>query len=275
MKLTWMTRRAVLAGTVIATGAARGGPAIAQGKKEIKIGFLPGPYADHFKRAIQSQLEVNGYKIAATEFSNIMQLNTGLMDGAIDVNVFQNKGSMDIFNGQNKADLTELLRIPSAPMGLYSDKVKGIDGIKEGMTVSIPNDPTSLARSLIFLQSLGLIKVDPAIEPTKVTEKNVVDNPKKLKLVPIDAPQMPRSMADVDLSTPLGNHVIASGRLLSSALALEDPAPQFHIILVTRAGSANSAWAQDIVAAYKSDAFKTFIQNDPKTKGFSTPPYWR
>ena len=256
--------------------AAFAAPGAAQAqKKELNIGFFPGPYADQFKRAIQPQLEAKGYKINATEFSNILQLNTALMDGALDVNIFQNKGFMDLFNGQNKADLTEILRIPSAPMGLYSDKVKSIADIKDGMSVSIPNDSTSLARSLIFLQGLGLIKVDPAVDIAKATERNVTENPKNLKLVPLDAPQMPRSMADVDLSTPMGNHVLASGRLLSSALAMEDPAPKYQIIIVTRAGNAESACAKDIVDTYKSPAFKQFVQNDPKAKGFSIPDYWR
>ena len=269
------TRRFALAACAATTLALAGMSSAHAQTKEVRVGFFPGPYADQFKRVIQPQLEKKGWKVTATEFSNILQLNSALMDGSLEVNIFQNKGFMDFFNGQSKGDLVEVLRIPSAPMGLYSAKLKSVDEIKDGMSISIPNDSTSLGRSLMFLEKIGLVKVDPAVAAGKATEKNVIANPKNLKLVPIDAPQMPRSMADVDLSTPMGNHVIASGHLLSEALVMEDPAPQYQIIVTTRAGNADKEYTKDIVAAYKSDEFKTFIKNDPKAKGFSIPDYWR
>ena len=247
----------------------------AQAQGEIRIGFFPGPYADQFKRAIQPQLEKKGYTIKLTEFSNAIQPNTALMDGSLDVNVYQNKGFMDLFNSQQKSDLVDLLRIPSAPVGLYSEKVKSVDAIKEGMSISVANDPTNLGRSLMFLEKIGLVKIDPKVEPGKATERNISDNPKKLKIVPLDAPQLPRSLQDVDLSAALGNHILAAGRSLSDAIVLEDPAPQYQIIVVARQGSTDKPWAKDLVAAYKSEDFKKFVNTDAKTKGFSIPDYWR
>ena len=44
----------------------------------------------------------------------------------------------------------------------------------------------------------------------------------------------------MDLSVALGNHIIAAGMLLSDAIALEDPAPQYQIILVARQGAVDS-----------------------------------
>lgn len=271
-----MKRRTVVKAAAVAVGAGLGSSLLsAQEKKEIRIGFLPGPYADQFKRALQPQLETRGHKVTTVELPELLQLNTRLMDGTLDANIFQTKGFMDLFNSQNKADLTEILRIPTAPMGLYSDKVKSKADIKSGMSISIPADPTSMSRALQFLQSLELIKIDPTVEITRATDRNVVENLRKLRLMPTDAPQLPRSLADVDLSTPLGHHVIAAGRLLSSALALEDPAPRYQTIIVTRAANANGTFAKDLGEAYKSDAFKQFILSDPKAKGFSLPPYWR
>lgn len=263
-----------LIATVAAAACLMVGSAMAQ-TKEIKIGFFPGPYADQFKRGIQPILEQKGYKTSATEFTNIIQINASLMDGSLDLNIFQNRAFMESYNAQNKADLVEALRIPSAPLGVYSRKIKSLAELKDGMSVSLSNDPTNLARSLMFLEKLGLIKLKPGIEPAKSTEKDVAENPKNLKLVPLDAPQIPRTMQDVDLAAALGNHILAAGMLLTDAIALEDPAPQYQIIIAMRAGNLQSAWAKDLLDAYKSQAFKTFIENDPKTKGFSKPEYWR
>ena len=268
-----MLRRTLL--TVATSAVALASFDAAAQAKDMRIGFFPGPYADQFKRGIQPVLEKQGYKIAMTEFSNAIQPNSALMDGSLDVNVFQNKAFMEVFNGQNKGDLVEVLRIPSAPLGLYSQKIKSLAEIKDGMSVSLPNDPTNQGRALAVLQSLGLIKLDPAAPAGRATEKNVAENPRKLRLVPLDAPQIPRAMPDVDLAAALGNHIIAAGMALTQAMALEDPAPQYQIIIATRAGSVDKPWLKDLVAAYKSPEFRSFVESDPKTKGFSRPEHWR
>lgn len=269
-----MTRVSTLLGIVFAA-AAFATSAHAQDDKRIRIGFFPGPYADQFKRGVQPVLEKQGYKIQATEFSNIMQPNTAVIDGSLEANVFQNRAFLESFNQQTKGDLFEVLQIPSAPLGLYSRKFKTLAEIKDGSSISLSNEPTSLARSLVFLQSLNLIKLDPNTPAGKATEKSVAANPKKLKLTPLDAPQIPRSLADVDAGLALGNHVLAAGMLLTDALALEDPAPQFRIIVVAKKTSEGKAWLNDLVAAYKSAEYKKFVETDPKAKGFSKPEYWK
>ena len=234
----------------------------------LRIGFFPGPYADQFKRGVQPYLESQGIKVQATEFSNIIQLNSALMDGALDANVFQNRAFMDTFNTQQKARLVEVLQVPSAPLGIYSSKHKDLRALPNGARVSVPNDPTSMGRQ-------GLITLDPAVPAGRATERNVTGNPKNIQLVPIDAPQMPRTMVEMDAAAILGNHVIAAGMALSSALALEDPAPQYRIILVARDDVAKSDLMAKLVTGYKSAEYRRFVETDPKAKGFSRPEYWR
>ena len=269
-----MSRRLFLAAAAGALALAATGGAFAQ-TKEIRVGFFPGPYADQFKRGVQPVLEKQGYKITATEFSNAIQPNSAVMDGSLDVNIFQNKAFMEAFNEQNKGDIVEVLRIPSAPLGLYSQKLKAVSEIKEGMKISLPNDPTNMGRALAFLQTAGLLRIDPNAPAGRATDKNVTDNPKKLVLVPLDAPQIPRALPDVDVAAALGNHVLAAGMLLSQAIALEDPAPQYQIIIAGRKANAEAQWMKDLVSAYKSPDFRNFVEKDPKTIGFSKPDYWR
>jgi D-methionine transport system substrate-binding protein len=273
------------AGVLVAGCAPAGGPAVTgapggasqapQQAKVLRVGFFPGPYADQFKRGVQPVLEKQGYRIEATEFSNAIQPNTALMDGSLDVNIFQNTGFMNQFNSQNNGDLVEVLKIPSAPLGIYSSKYKSLAEMPEGAKISLPNDPTNLARAMVFLQALNILTLRPGVEPTKATEKDVGSNPKRVQLVPLDAPQIPRSLADVDYAAALGNHVIAAGMTLSEALALEKPAPEYFIIIVTRKGKAQDPAIRDLVAAYTSPDFKQFVQNDPKAKGFAIPPDWK
>ena len=268
-----MMNKRVLIKTLLAAGVALAGVAHAQ--QVLRIGFFPGPYADQFKRGVQPALEKAGVKVQATEFSNVIQLNSALMDGNLDANVFQNSAYMDSFNAQYKGDLVEVLQVPSAPLGLYSKKYKDLKSLPDGARISLPNDPTSMNRALVFLQSQGLLTVDPNTPAGKATEKNITANPRNFKLVLLDAPQIARSLDEVDLAAILGNHVIASGMLLSSAIALEDPAPQYRIILVARKDVAKSPLIQQLVDGYKSAEYRSFVENDPKAKGFSRPAYWR
>jgi D-methionine transport system substrate-binding protein len=248
---------------------------LAQAQAVLRIGFFPGPYADQFKRGVQPYLESQGIKVQATEFSNIIQLNTALMDGSLDANVFQNRAFMDSFNTQQKATLVEVLQVPSAPLGVYSAKHKDLKALPNGAKIAVPNDPTSMGRALAFLQQQGLLTLDPAVAPGRATERNVTGNPKNLQLVLLDAPQMPRAMPEVDAAAILGNHVLAAGMLLSSALAMEDPAPQYRIILVARQDVAKSDLVNKLVTGYKSQEYRRFVETDPKAKGFSRPEYWR
>lgn len=56
----------------------------------------------------------------------------------------------------------------------------------------MPNDPTNLGRSLLLLQKVGLIKLKDGVGllPTVL---DVTENPKNLKIVELEAPQLPRS----------------------------------------------------------------------------------
>lgn len=248
---------------------------LAHAQNVLRIGFFPGPYADQFKRGVQPYLESQGIKVQATEFSNIIQLNSALMDGSLDANVFQNRAFMDTFNSQQKATLVEVLQVPSAPLGLYSNKHRDLKALPNGARVAVPNDPTSLGRALAFMQQQGLLTVDPSVPAGRATERNVTANPKNIQLVLLDAPQMPRALPEMDAAAILGNHVIAAGMMLSSALALEDPAPQYRIILAARQDVAKSDLMNKLVAGYKSAEYRRFVETDPKAKGFSRPEYWR
>lgn len=266
------TRRFLLAAVAAVTTA---WAAQANAQNVLRIGFFPGPYADQFKRGVQPALEAAGVKVQITEFTNIVQPNTALMDGSLDANVFQNRAFLESFNTQQKGNLVEVLQVPSAPLGLYSAKHKDLKALPNGASVAIPNEATSMARALTFLQQQGLITLDPNVASGRHTEKNITGNPKNLKMVLLDAPQMPRTMPEFDLAAILGNHILAAGMLLSSALALEDPAPQFRIIMVARRDVAQGPVIQKLVEAYKSDTYRKFIETDPKAKGFSRPEYWR
>lgn len=61
--------------------------------------------------------------------------------------------------------------------------------------MAIPNDPTNLGRSLLLLEKVGLVKLKEGVGllPTKL---DIIENPKNIQLVELEAPQLPRSLDD-------------------------------------------------------------------------------
>jgi D-methionine transport system substrate-binding protein len=122
------------------------------------------------------------------------------------------------------------------------------------------------------LADLGLVTIKDGVDPKAAMDKDVITD---YRLVLLDAPQIIRSLGDVDYGVSFGNHVIAAGRKLSEAFNLEDPEERYQIIIVVREDNLDAKWAKDLEAAYKSGTFREFMESDPDFIGFSTPAYWR
>ena len=187
------------------------------------------------------------------EFNDYVQPNFALAQGALDANAFQHVVYLQNFAAKNKLELSELVKVPTAPIAIYSRKYKSVDAAPEGVSVAVPNDPTNQARALVVLQELGWVKLREGYDPLRVSEKDVAANPKKIKLIPLEA-QLPRSLEDTDYSFVNGNFALASGLKLTEALALED-----HAHLPEPGGGAHGRSVQalcaDIAAAYRSREF--------------------
>ena len=65
-----------------------------------------------------------------------------------------------------------------------------------------------------------------------------------------------------------------SGLKLINAFALEKMTMSYINGVAVWCGNADIQWAQDIVAAYKSQAFKTTIRSDHFYDGFRLPDYF-
>ncbi|WP_298964154.1 MetQ/NlpA family ABC transporter substrate-binding protein [uncultured Methylobacterium sp.] len=269
-----LDRRSLIAG--LASLAA--GPARAQikpaGKTDLRVGFVPGPYEDAFKAGVAPTLTAQGYRIAYSHFSTGLEVNKAVAYDEIDANVMQHSVYLKAYNERNGTDLTGIVQVPTPPMGLYSRKYRTLAEVPAGASVAVPSDPVNLERALKILRDAGWIGLKPNGNPVDVTELDVIANPKRLRIVPLEAAQAPRALEDVDLAAVQGNFAIFSGLKLTEALALEKMTPPYVNVVAVRRGKAESPWAQAIVAAYRSDAFKAAIRADRFYDGFTLPDYF-
>jgi D-methionine transport system substrate-binding protein len=123
----------------------------------------------------------------------------------------------------------------------------------------VPNDPTNGGRALLLLQKQGLLKLrtDAGL---KATPLDIVDNPRKLKIVELDAAQIPRSLGDVDAAAINTNYAMQAGlKPKQDAIAIEDPKGPYVNVIAIREADRNKPWVAKLVAAYHSPEVKQYI----------------
>ncbi len=243
--------------------------------KEIIAGTSPGPYGHMFKTAIAPGLEKAGYTVKVLEFSDYVQPNLALANKEIDVNLFQHRVYLDKFSADHNLDLSAIITVPTAAVGIYSNEYKSIADLPDGAKVSIANDPTNLARALKVLQQAGLIEINPDIDVTRASEKDIVSNPKNLEILPVEAAQLPRTVDSVDAAAVNGNYALAAGMSLKEAIFIEDLPEEYKNLLAIRTEDVDTELAKLLEEIVRSDDFRK-VMNDPNDifEGFTRPNWW-
>ncbi|MEA4806414.1 MetQ/NlpA family ABC transporter substrate-binding protein [Acetobacterium wieringae] len=246
------------------TGCSSSSAATTEPAKVLKVGVCAGPYGDMFTEAIQPSLEEKGYTVEIVEFSDYVQPNKALAAGEIDLNLFQHSTYLANFSKENNLDLTFIKEVPTAAMGIFSEKYKTINDVEDGATVAIPNDATNLSRAIRVLAQTNIITIDPAVDPKTATQNTLSSNPKNLQFVEIEAPQLPRSLDSVGIAVINGNYALSSGLNLSDALYNEKLSEGYINGVAVRIEDKDSDFAKDVIAAIESDAFKKVIEDPTK-----------
>lgn len=220
---------------------------------KIKVGVISGAEEQVAEVAKKVAKQQYGLDVELVSFSDYITPNAALADGSLDVNAFQHKPYLD----QQIADRGYKLAVVGNsfvyPIAGYSKKIKNVSELADGASVALPNDPTNLGRSLLLLQAQGLIKLKDG-SGLNATLLDVVDNPKKLKLVELEAPQLPRSLDDVDLA--IINTTYASQIGLTppkDGLFVEDKASPYVNLIVAREDNKDAENVQKFVKAFQTE----------------------
>lgn len=176
----------------------------------LKVAVNPVPHGDIMTYVKDNLAAGAGLKLDVVTFSDYQQPNTALKEKQVTANYFQHVPFMEEFEKKSGTKLTFVAPVHFEPLGVYSKKVTSLQAVPQGATVAVPNDPANQGRSLKLLAAAGLLTLTPDA-PASATERDVASNPKGLKLKPLKAAQLPRSLDDVDLSVINGNYAIEAG----------------------------------------------------------------
>lgn len=231
--------------------------------EKIVVGATPAPHAE-ILNAAKEVLKEKGYDLVIKEYTDYVQPNLALDSGDLDANYFQHQPYLDQFNEENKTKLVSAASIHYEPFGIYAGKTASLDALADGAQVAVPNDVSNEARALLLLADNGLIELKEGVG-LEATKNDIVKNDKNLKIIEVEAAQLPRSLGDVDVAVINGNYAIEAGLKVSEALAVEDAkstaATRYSNIIAVREGEEKSEKTAALVEALTSDTVKKFIED--------------
>lgn len=222
------------------------------------VGATAVPHAEILE-FLKPTLATEGFPIEIKVFNDYVQPNTQLAEKRIDANYFQTKPYLDEFNAARGANLITVAGVHVEPLGAYSRKHRALADLPSGADVALPNDASNTGRSLLLLQSAGLITLRDGQNPLQ-TVRDVVGNPKNVRFREIEAATLPRVLDQVDLAVINTNYALDAGlKPKTDALALEGGDSPYVNYLVARPDNQNDPRIQALARALRSQAVKDFI----------------
>lgn len=224
---------------------------------------------------VRDELKKENITLKFVSFGDYIRPNLALQEKEIDLNAFQTEIYFDTFKKEYNLTIENIAYTVIAPMGIYSKKITDLSQLKDNSTVAIPNDSSNSGRALILLQEAGLIKLaeGSGLFPRI---KDIISNPKNLKIVELVATQIPRSIDDVDIAV-INNGVAVEANYspLEDSLFLEDAKneklkPYFNII-ASREDNKDNPLVKRVVEVYQSQKIKDLIIE--YYKGSSVPVF--
>jgi len=182
-------------------------------KTLVRVGTV-GEYNEYWKPVIE-QFAKENITIELVKFNEYPMPNRALNDGDIEMNAFQHYAYLNQEIADLGYDLTVLCETIVAPLGVYSDKIKNLNELKEGDQIVIPNDATNGGRALKMFETAGLIVMDPAVGYTG-NKSNIKENKLNLDFVEVSASMTPSYLPDVACA------VVNSGNAITSELHKTD-----------------------------------------------------
>ncbi|MDY1048792.1 MetQ/NlpA family ABC transporter substrate-binding protein [Pseudomonas coleopterorum] len=242
----------------------------AQANESLNVAATAVPHAEILE-FVKPQLAEQGVDLNIKVFTDYIQPNVQVVQKNMDANFFQHQPYLDEFNKGKGTDLVAVTGVHLEPLGAYSSKIKQLDELGNGANVVVPNDATNGGRALLLLQKYGLIRLKDQSN-ILATTKDIVENPKGLKIRELEAATIPRVLTQVDLALINTNYALEAKLDPSKdALFIEGNDSPYVNILVARPDNKDSPAMQKLAAALHSPELKQFITE--KYKGAVLPAF--
>lgn len=230
------------------------------GSKPIVVGVSSGVH-EEVMEFVKKLAEKQGLNIKIVTFNDYILPNTALDEGDLDLNSYQHEPFLKDQVQSRGYNIVSLGKNLLMPMGVYSKKIKDLKDLKDKAQIAIPNDPTNAGRAMLLLEKHGLITLkENAGHSASVLD--IKSNPKKLKIIEIEAPQIPRTLEDVDAAVINTDFALLAGLNPSKdAIAIESTDSPYVNIFAARTKDKDSPNLLKFIQIYQSPETEEFIKN--------------
>lgn len=230
----------------------------------VKVAASTTPHAEILAQAKEAMAK-KGYDLQVTEFADYVQPNMVVESGEFDANYFQHINYLNSFNDEKKTYLVNAGSIHYEPFGIYPGTESDLSKISEGATIAVPNDTTNEARALLLLEENGLIKLKDGAG-INATKLDIVENPKNLEILELEAAQISRMVGEVAFVVLNGNYALQAGlNVKEDAVACEtsssEAIQQYVNIIAVKEGNENKEAIKALVDILKSDVIVKYIND--------------
>lgn len=229
---------------------------------EVKLGVV-GDHNEPWVK-VQEKLKGEGIDLKLIKFGDYALPNKALEDGEVDLNAFQH---VAFLNEDVKVHGYKIERFGNTiivPLCVYSNKIKDLSELKDGDSIAIPNDATNGGRALKVLELGGVIKTDPK-KGYVPTPRDVIDNPKHLKFVQVDAATVASVLPDVAAGIINNNYAVDYGFkkedvIFSDGIGkIDDANPHINVVAV-RSADKDRPELKKVVEAYQTKDIADYIK---------------
>ena len=252
---------------VVGLAACGGADTPATGNGEltpVTVAASSTPHAQILEQAKEA-MAAKGYDLQITEFADYVQPNMVVESGEFDANYFQHIPYLEQFNVEQGTHLVNAGGIHYEPFGIYPGTESDLANISEGASIAVPNDTTNEARALLLLQDNGLITLKEGVG-LNATKLDIVDNPKNLEIVELEAAQISLMKEEFAFVVLNGNYALQAGLSVakdSVAYELSDSeaAKTYVNVIAVKEGSETDAGIVALVEVLKSAEIVDYINS--------------
>lgn len=238
---------AIFVSLAFLTGAGR---AHAEETPALKLGTATTPQIGALQEAAR-EAKAQGLNVKIIEFTDWNTPNAALANKDIDVNYFQHIPFLENAEKQGGYNFVAIAPGTVMKIGLYSKKYKHFEDLPDGAKVAIADDPVNGGRGLLLLQRSGLIKLKDGVG-FRATPLDIVSNPKHLKIIQLPAPQLARTLDDVDLAQGYPSFLKLAGTADPESALLFDGLDKIYALqFVVRPESVNDPRIRKFIYIYQ------------------------
>lgn len=214
-----------------------------------------------------------GLKLEAVGVQDPVQADRAVATGQYAATVYQHQWWLKQVVDANGFQLTATVPVFQWAFGLYSDRYSSVQALPQGAEIVVPNDGANQGQALWLLQRIGLITLDPAVEPRTATLKDIRENPHGFVFKELDLLTMPRALNSVDAAIGYVSQFDA-GKVPREKGILFPPAPRtFASQLVIGTPYLQQASIAKLQQAFADPRVQRWLAetDDPRVKGVLVP----